>query len=281
MFAHRFRRKDQNELLGYPLDRWGPWYPFPSFDKVIRNAIFLAVVHGWEVQLHTGEVLTQHSREVRKVKLEKVGKLGKTIPTKVEGSRDPNIPGMLLVPLTRVHPTLRYSVVDSPPETFYRYNERKRRVECLVTMMPGGLMVAWDSCGQCALSIRACTCRSVRPPRSIVHIYEVATGEPFAKPKYESRTPVFERKKEIPRRVQTNGKVPLTKDGSKLVDKENPIGSFLKELPKAKTPLTKVKAPVTLTKGTSVADFDEDAKRTADRKKTDLLKTLKKIGLSK
>jgi hypothetical protein len=267
MFAHRFRRKDQNEVQGYPPDRWGPWYAFPSYEVGLRNARFLAVIHGWEVQLKTGEVLKQHSEEVGKVKL--VKELKKEIRPRVQGSRDPDMPGRILVPLTRTHPTLRYTVTGTPPETFYRYNEKKRTVECLVTMMPGGLLVAWDTCGNCASSVQACKCKAVRPPRSIIHLYEIATGEPFEKPRYEPKIPTFERKKEIPSR---NGK---------LVDKQNPIGSFLKDLPKSKTPLVKEKTVVPLTKGTSLADFDETAEKSSERKKAAFLKSLKRTPLTK
>ncbi len=251
MFSHRFRREDQNIVRGYPPDRWGPWTQFPSYGTMIRNARFHALGWGWEVQTETGETVWS-GKGVRIVKLEKAGK---DLPSRVQGSRDPYMPGRILVPLSRVHPTLP-KVTGAPPETFYRYNEKRRRVECMVSVMPDGLHVAWDTCGQCVHSIRTCRCAAVRPGRGVIHFYELATGEPFEKPTYESKAPVFERKKLMP---------------------FSPPLKLAKEV-NGKTPLVKEAPKVQLTKDTSLSDFDDVAERTSDRKKAELVKSLNRMA---
>lgn len=253
MYAyHRQRRVDQNRVMGYPLNRWKPWAAFPTYEVMIRNAIYMALVWDWEIELETGEYLVKSTKEVR------VSKLVKDIP-RVSGSRDPNMLGRVLVPLTRMHRTLP-QVKGAPPETFYRYNEKRQRVECLVTMMPGGLLVAWDSCGQCAAHIRACTCSAITPSRSIIHLYEVATGEPFTKPTYAAPTPTF-----VPRErpvLPQLHRTPLVKETSK---------------PK----LEKEKPSVVLTKDTSLSDFDSVAVKHSTSGLSKLMSSLQKANKAK
>lgn len=226
-YAHRQRREDQNRVMGRPLDTWKPWAQFPSYETMIRNARFLALEWGWEIELETGETLVK--KEVRPMTLAK-NPLTKGLNGRLTGSRDPHLPGRVLIPLTRQHSTLP-KVTAVPPETFYRYNEKRQRVECLVTVMPDGLEVAWDTCGQCAFHIRACKCRAIKPGRSVVRLYELATGETFQKPVYtDDHKPSFVRSK------------PLTKEAPKL-EKVSPV-----------------KKPVPLTKDTSLSDFDDTAK---------------------
>lgn len=250
MFSHRQRREDQNKVMGYPLDRWKPWAYFPTWEVMIANARYLALDWGWEVELEGGEMLTK-SKEVRRVKLEK-----KDLPFKVQGSRDPHMPGRILVPLGREHATLP-KVVGTPPETFYRYDEKKRRIECMVTMMPDGLTVAWDVCGTCAHHVRICTCPAIRPGRGVIHLYEIATGEPFEKPSYE-RNPTF-----------------VPKSRSTILTKEVPQRTpLVKETSKPK-PLVKEHRQVEVTENTSLAEFEDDAAKTAAKRKAALLASLK------
>lgn len=260
-FYHRQRRADQNRLMGYPPDRWRPWMPFPSYEVCIRNAMYQALGWGWEIELETGTRVTRATKEVGPVtKLVKVRpKLMKEITAEVSGSRDPDMPGHILVPLSRQHHTLP-KVKDVPPETFYRYNERKRRVECMVTMMPGGLLVAWDTCSVCSMHVRTCRCVAVSPSRDIIHFYELATGEPFQKQSYETRTPVFERKT-LP-----------SKSGKPL-----PVRSALTKEPPKLVKAPRNGTPVELTKGTDLSKFDKVAEEQAGKA---LSKLAKLVGTS-
>jgi hypothetical protein len=255
MNYHRIRRIDQNRLLGRSLDRWSAENPWRTNDAMIRNAILLATQHGWEVQLSTGEYLVKSKGEIVQKKLVK------DRPA-VQGSRDPNMPGRILVTLNRQHASLP-KVRNAPAETFYRYNERLRRVECMVTMMPNGLYVAWDTCGACATHIRACGCVAITPGRSVIHIWEEISGEAFAKPTYKD----------------DRGK-PLAAG----------FGSFLKGTPTPKTPLMKEssrpmlvkdKPQVEVDQSTRLGDFEGEAVKLAKDRKAALLASLGKPRLTK
>lgn len=54
------------------------------------------------------------------------------------------------------------------PGTFYRYNTSSNRVTSLVTIMPSGLVIGWDSCGRCKQYFRYCSCKAgIYHPRSV------------------------------------------------------------------------------------------------------------------
>lgn len=240
--------------MGYPLDRWKPWAPFPSEEVMLRNAVFLATQHGWEVELETGEVLKKGEAVML---LKKNKPLKKTeLQPRMMGSRDPDVPGMVLVPIAREHKLLPL-VKSAPGDTFYRFDPKKNRVECMVTMMPGGLNVAWDTCGQCALHIRACTCRAIVPSRSVVRIWEIASGEEFVKSSYERPTPTF-----IPKPRKPLAQRPLLAKAKPLSTPE-PV----------KKPLL-AKKPVTLDKNTSLSQFDNAAEKSAGDSIAKLMKSV-------
>lgn len=53
-------------------------------------------------------------------------------------------------------------------DTFYRVTEATDTVRALVTIMPSGLRVAWDTCGKCHHHVAQCSCKSgVYHPASI------------------------------------------------------------------------------------------------------------------
>ena len=53
-------------------------------------------------------------------------------------------------------------------DTFYRVTEATDTVRALVTIMPSGLRVAWDTCGKCHHHVAQCACKSgVYHPASI------------------------------------------------------------------------------------------------------------------
>lgn len=46
------------------------------------------------------------------------------------------------------------------PNTFYRIDTKTGELKCMVTVMPGGLRVAWASCGKCHDHVTRCRCKS-------------------------------------------------------------------------------------------------------------------------
>jgi hypothetical protein len=64
-----------------------------------------------------------------------------------------------------------------PPGTVYRVDKRSGEFQCLVTVMPNNLSVAWDNCGSCHTHVRICQCRSgVQVERSVEYIYDQITA---------------------------------------------------------------------------------------------------------
>lgn len=57
------------------------------------------------------------------------------------------------------------------PHTYYR--RRNDNTYVFMTIMPDGLYVGWDSCGQCSRYVTLCQCADgITPPKSVTHIYE-------------------------------------------------------------------------------------------------------------
>ena len=70
-----------------------------------------------------------------------------------------NIEGCVLVPLTQRkshYPLVQSNVLSN---TYYRVVKDEDRVRALVTVMPDGLKVAWDSCAKCHGYITLCACK--------------------------------------------------------------------------------------------------------------------------
>jgi hypothetical protein len=242
---HRIRRDDQNQLFRRPLDHWSPWIPFPSFDFAMQNAYRHAMYGGWTVQLETGEVLVSHTKEVdmQKLALTKAGT--------PDGTKDPYVPGMVLVPLTRQHSTLP-TVTGAPAESFYRYDPRKRRVECIVSILRGGLAVAWDTCGGCAMHVRACKCTAIKPSRGVAYLAEMADDNPPVNT-WEGKPLKF--------RPQN--------DNAKALPLEKSPEPFVRTLPKVEP-----KETVEVNAATSLSDFDNEAEKLATSGTQKLLKAL-------
>lgn len=70
------------------------------------------------------------------------------------------IEGCILVPLSDRKDN--YPLVDSRvlPNTYYRVVKDEDRVRALVTVMPDGTMVAWDSCARCYGWLHNCRCKT-------------------------------------------------------------------------------------------------------------------------
>ena len=99
----------------------------------------------------------------------------KILPPKVRGSTDPYYPHCLIVPLDKAHRTFPNVSGDVPPQTYWRYDTRKRRVVSMVTV-DNGVNVAWDTCGVCMGSLRKCSCRTgFHAPD---YIWRIAGGRP-------------------------------------------------------------------------------------------------------
>lgn len=93
--------------------------------------------------------------------------------------------------------------------TYYRVTKETDKVRCLVTIMPDGLKVAWDTCAKCHDHITLCVCRSgIYQPASVGYIratYEVnyPTERPtdyseFFDP-YDRKGGSIDRRSEIPK----------------------------------------------------------------------------------
>lgn len=87
-----------------------------------------------------------------------------------KGNADPGKKGCILLPVFRAPkktPKVHSSIADC---TFYRFNLKRQRVECLVSQDEGGLLVAWDTCGVCINHFTKCKCPTVAPSQSILHL---------------------------------------------------------------------------------------------------------------
>jgi hypothetical protein len=91
----------------------------------------------------------------------------------VVGAPDPSFPECVLVEVGDAPAT--YPRLDSGyniPMTAYRV-ELTGKVRCLVTTMPDGLRLAWDTCGGCKNYFMLCRCRDgVRTNRAIEYIHD-------------------------------------------------------------------------------------------------------------
>lgn len=83
--------------------------------------------------------------------------------TMIIGRADPNDPKCRLVPARSAPKKFPKIAAEIAHSTFYRYDPKKRRIVCLVTVGKDGLHIAWDTCHACALSIRRCKCKAVQP----------------------------------------------------------------------------------------------------------------------
>lgn len=68
--------------------------------------------------------------------------------------------GCILVPLSERKPHYPATAKNILPYTYYRVVESEDRVRAMVTIMPDGLHVAWDSCARCLQHIVRCPCKS-------------------------------------------------------------------------------------------------------------------------
>lgn len=203
-----------------------------GFGQAVTEAYRSACV-GWFVKV-VGTDLTLLSwgrnpfeGEVEVVKLMKVSK-GRA----VKGAKDPLNKGCVLVRLDDA-PSSFPKLGKVPPRTYYRYNTLTKLVECMVTYLPSShldesIPAAWDTCRECVAHIRTCKCREVSPSRAVIHVYELATGEPFYPTVYtEDRriefAPLRPPTKDLPGYAAGTplSKVKLEKVGSKPLEKLN------------------------------------------------------------
>ena len=71
-----------------------------------------------------------------------------------------DITGCTMVPLTKALPEWPKVQPGILANTYYRINTDSGELRCMVTVMPDGLRVAWDSCGKCHDTVKRCRCRS-------------------------------------------------------------------------------------------------------------------------
>lgn len=83
----------------------------------------------------------------------------KVIKVKRQAVPADSIEGCVLVPLNQRKP--HYPLVQSNvlPNTYYRVVKDEDRVRALVTVMPDGSKVAWDSCAKCYGHVTLCACK--------------------------------------------------------------------------------------------------------------------------
>lgn len=70
-----------------------------------------------------------------------------------------SIEGCVLVPLDKRKPHYPKVQTNVLPNTYYRVVKDEDRVRSMVTVMPDGLRVAWDSCAKCYGHITLCACK--------------------------------------------------------------------------------------------------------------------------
>lgn len=95
----------------------------------------------------------------------------KTIKVKRSENVKDRIEGCVLVPVKNRkdhYPAVASNIL---PNTYYRVVEDEDRVRAMVTIMPDGLNVAWDTCARCYQHIVRCSCKAgVYHSRSIAWI---------------------------------------------------------------------------------------------------------------
>jgi len=84
----------------------------------------------------------------------------KVIKVKRQATPVDRFPDCVLVPVSKRKP--HYPLVQSNvlPNTYYRVVKDEDRVRTMVTVMPDGLMVAWDSCAKCHRHHTQCECKT-------------------------------------------------------------------------------------------------------------------------
>lgn len=92
----------------------------------------------------------------------------------VRGDPDLAFPGCVLVPAKRAPKSFpKLNLKYNFPETYYRYDRKKRAVRCIVTVMPDGSRVAWDTCSYCHHYFTMCTCTAgIQTCRSVEYIHD-------------------------------------------------------------------------------------------------------------
>lgn len=93
-----------------------------------------------------------------------------------QGITDPTVKNRLLIPASR--PPKKFSLqgltrpVHASVEdvTYYRFNPKRQRVECLVSLTPDGWYIAWDNCGICGRYYTKCKCLGIAPTHGILHL---------------------------------------------------------------------------------------------------------------
>ena len=97
-------------------------------------------------------------------------------PPLVKGKPDGAFPDCVLVRVDQApkHPLfVRLNPKYNFKETYYRYDKKLKKVRCLVTVMPDGLRVAWDTCRYCSRYFSSCSCKAgIQACRSIEYIYD-------------------------------------------------------------------------------------------------------------
>lgn len=75
-----------------------------------------------------------------------------------QGKRDPRFPGCVLIPVSQQRAGLPKVGSDIADNTFYRFNEKEKKVQAFVTVDAAGHRLAWDTCGACQQHWTLCQC---------------------------------------------------------------------------------------------------------------------------
>ena len=84
---------------------------------------------------------------------------------------DTDFPDYTLYPVEEAEAT--WVKLNNPlPNTYYRVHNKKHTVRCLVTILPDGWHIAWDTCSSCVNHMKNCKCASgITQPRTVTYFY--------------------------------------------------------------------------------------------------------------
>ena len=69
------------------------------------------------------------------------------------------------------------------PNTYYRVDNDEYTVKCLVTILPDGWHIAWDTCSACSNHMKQCKCASgITQPRTVTYFYSKAMNQVHGTP---------------------------------------------------------------------------------------------------
>ena len=90
---------------------------------------------------------------------------------------DKDFPDYTLYPVDEAD--AKWVKLNNPlPKTYYRVDNEKNTVKCLVTILPDGWHIAWDTCSLCCNYMTICKCSSgITQPRTVTYFYSKAMNK--------------------------------------------------------------------------------------------------------